>query len=311
MASRAESSSLVSPSWNIRDEYAPSAAVASVSFKRPTNTNSSTTSPATLKENTDTSVSRQRAEEIVATRQRANDATRTVLKSFGMGDNYWGFFGYDSETKQFTAEDGIFTRFFLTREQWEERIVPGAYIDGVYQPGLFEEIIDALNKATVDGKPLPEVMHAEYTKDESELNEEIAQLRSDIYKTSVDKYNEMYRYNPKLQITDFSMRIDDKGRLTITDIRTNGNDPKTNAQAAEFINRRLSDGIRDKAELLGFDILYAHHCKNGDVLMPGTVLEPLDDGLATDIERFRHEIVIPSGFDLGFQVLALVAERFR
>jgi hypothetical protein len=287
----------------IKDEFVPSAAVASATFKRPVSANAPTGSPAKA----ETSVSRQRADEIMDVARRSTDAMRAVLESFGLDERYCVALALDPETNRFSKDEGFIrppTRYVHDIGDF------GVVIDGVYQPGMFEDIIDALNEATVDGKPLAEAYFlTDAHKSESELKEDVTKFRSEIYKTIVDVYNEMNRLDPAAQITSFSMKIDDQGKLTITDVQTEGNNPKANAKAEMFMNRKITDGIKDKAELLGFELLLAHSNEHGDVLMPGTILEPFYDKWNMDIEKqFRHEILITSGFNADYLVLSPEAD---
>ena len=220
------------------------------------------------------------------------------MESFGIDESYGSSLAIDPETKQYRNDVGHVSQFVL------EEGMTGAFVDGIHQPGLWEEIVDALNKATIDGKPLAEVSHGMWdSKDEAELNREVEKFRSDIYETIVGKHNAMYRHDSALQIMDFSMKIDDMGKLTITGVQTAGNDPRTNVRAEQFLNRELTGEIKEKAERLAFEILFSRQSKHGDVLMAGTVLEPIDNGVLGTIKQFKHEIFIPSGFDPGYQVL--------
>ena len=125
------------------------------------------------------------------------------------------------------------------------------------------------------------------------------EIRSGIYELVVDKYNEMYQNDPAWQITGFSMQIDEKSRLRITDVQTFGDDPKANAQAESVMNSWLSGIVRktgdaeadalaekfkeikESAETLGAAILDAHDDEHGDV------------------KEFKHEVVFGSGLESG------------
>jgi hypothetical protein len=102
----------------------------------------------------------------------------------------------------------------------------------------------------------------------------------------------------------------DQGKLTITGVQTDGNDPKANARAEGLMNRWLTDEINEKAEALGVKILLAHRSVHGDVLTIGTILEPFafDDGIIEDTEMFRHEVVIGAGFNSNYKILSLEAD---
>ncbi len=90
------------------------------------------------------------------------------------------------------------------------------------------------------------------------------------------------------------MKINDQGKLTITDVQTEGNDPKANSRAMERMNSGLTDEINKQAEYFGLLALSGHHARNGDVLLEG-ILEPFDGGSKGDIEQFKHEVILTSG----------------
>ncbi|MDR1479573.1 MAG: hypothetical protein LBJ00_11600 [Planctomycetaceae bacterium] len=125
---------------------------------------------------------------------------------------------------------------------------------------------------------------------EPKFDEFIDELRSDIFKNYGN-----------LQITDFSMKIDDQGKLTITDVKTKGNAHKANALATEKMNRGLTSEIEKKAEYLGVLIFAARNARYGDVMAKGTIMEQFDYGVIGDIKLFKQEIVITS--DSGYKVV--------
>ncbi|MDR2641763.1 MAG: hypothetical protein LBC74_03100 [Planctomycetaceae bacterium] len=120
---------------------------------------------------------------------------------------------------------------------------------------------------------------------EPDFSEFVKELRSDIYENFSD-----------LQILDFSIKIDDQGKLTITDVKTERNALTTDTRTAEKMNRELTAEIKEKAEYLGLLMLSAQSI-NGDVLTEGTILEPFDDGARGNIKQFKHEIIINSDSD--------------
>lgn len=109
----------------------------------------------------------------------------------------------------------------------------------------------------------------------------VEDLRSDILKEFEN-----------LKIVDFSMKIDDQGKLTFTNVQTNG--PVTGAQAMARMNRSLTAEIEKKAEYLGM-LMLAAKAIDGDVLVEGTILEPLIDDPKSGMPQFKHEILLTSG----------------
>jgi hypothetical protein len=312
-----QSSPSVASSWNIKDEYVPSAAVSSDFYKRPS------TSSVPLKMSEET-----------ARKGEVTDAMREEMTS---GNDFWSAMdllpiAYPSVYKiidQVLIEKGIDLEssegYYKT---WS--INPdGVFIfhpdksntNGV-DPDVAVEVCmaleSALNSSFLNVKENPHLftkglLPLDYdpakwgrTIDretwrprdgEPDFSGFISELRSDIYK-AVDKYSDS-------QIVDFSMKIDDQGKLTITGVQTKTNDPLANAQAMERLNSGLTGEIRKKAEYLGLLMLSAHHARNGDVLTEGTILEPFDDGSIGNIKQFKHEVVITSGSDYKVvQVLA-------
>ncbi|MDR2755075.1 MAG: hypothetical protein LBC20_05160 [Planctomycetaceae bacterium] len=105
-----------------------------------------------------------------------------------------------------------------------------------------------------------------------------------------------------LQIADFSIKINDQGEMTVFDVKTVGNNSKTNAQITEQINSRLTYEIKKEAEYLGL-LMFSEHCyEEGDVLMEG-ILEPFDDGSRGNIQLVKHEVIITS--DSDYKVISL------
>lgn len=121
-----------------------------------------------------------------------------------------------------------------------------------------------------------------------DYSEYIEELRADI----CDKYSD-------LNVVDFSMKITDEGKLTIFNVKTEGNDPIANAQALERMNNGLTGEIEKKAEYLGLLLFSVRGYTHGDVLMEG-MLEPFDDGSRGDIKRYKQEIILTSGTDYKF-----------
>ncbi|MDR2705241.1 MAG: hypothetical protein LBC02_05630 [Planctomycetaceae bacterium] len=303
-----QSSPSVSSSWNIKDEYVPSVSSFSSSYKR----SSIATVPFKMSEEP------VRSEEIT-------DPMRAELKS---GDGYWSaidllpvaYPAFYEIIQQVYDEKGISE--VIATEGWQGTFTWGINPDGtfIFHPDsckiseidtdFAEEICvaleSALNSSSLNIKETPHLfmkppLPVDYDpaewgrtidREEWSINRDpdfsgfIEELRSDIFK----EYD-------NLQIVDFSIKINDQGKLTITDVKTEGNNPKINAQVVERMNSRLTDEIKKKAEYLGLLMLSAHNAINGDVLTKGTILEPFDDGSIGDIPQFKHEVVITSDSD--------------
>jgi hypothetical protein len=292
--------SVVSSALNIKDEYVPSASPSSGTYKRP-------------------SVSIVPLDDETARPCEVTDAMREEMKS---GGGYWSAMGllpvaypaFYEIVSQVLSEKGI--------DPAEFNYAWGINPDGIFifhadkakadgfAPDFAEEVCmaleSALNASFLNVKenphlftkgPLPPVYDpAQWgrTIDREEWLQDrypkfsgfIEELRSDILKMFGDS-----------QIVDFSMRIDDQGKLTIFNVQTEGNNLKANARVVELMNSELTSEIRKKAEYLGLLMLSLRQHTNGDVLVKGTILEPFDDGAIGNIERFKQEVIITSASD--------------
>jgi hypothetical protein len=133
-------------------------------------------------------------------------------------------------------------------------------------------------------------MLSEATEDEPGFGAGLAELRNDIYKEIVDKYNKKFReVNTSWQIASFSMKFDSDGRLRITDVQTGSDDPKASAQAERTMNNWLTQEMKEAGKELGSAILDDHDDKHGDV------------------EEFKHEVIVGSGG--GIKVLSADADK--
>ena len=310
-----------------RDEYVPSALVASVAYKR-------SAAPAnaigikkamleTTKNIMDSPMSGVQSVQKADTSDKTTRTTHMDYTGAGLEASNKIFqqvfdekeVGYG--TKVFTYSinaEGVYT--FYTDDANDTYIIG---FDHDFAVEVSKALEDAFNNSSImDIKEnphfyrcvAPTAEHGTGTHSaEPDFSWEVTELRSNIYKTIVDKYNEMYRFDPDLQITGFSMKIDDQGKLTITDVQTEGNDPKANARAEKFLNRWLTDEVKEQAEQLGFKILSAHDAEFEDVLRNGTMLESFDNEETDDKERFKHEILISSGFDSKYQILSPDADK--
>ncbi|MDR1291535.1 MAG: hypothetical protein LBK06_10075 [Planctomycetaceae bacterium] len=308
VASSVQSLPSVASSWNTKDEYIPSASSSSGTYKR----SSISTLPLASGETV-----------------RSGEVTDAMREEMKIGDSYWSamdllpiaYKTFNEIVHQVLDEKGIADVGYSQEYIANLAINPdGIFIfspnksgaDGI-DPEFTEEVClaleSALNSSSLNIKENPhlfvkESLPSEYDpvkwgrtidreewshKRASDFSEFIKELRSDIY----DKFSD-------LQIVDFSMKIDDQGKLTITDVKTEGNDPNANMRAAERMNRGLTGEIKEKAEYLGLLMLSAQSI-NGDVIMEGTILEPFDDGSRGNIEQFKHEILITS--DSNYKVV--------
>ena len=138
---------------------------------------------------------------------------------------------------------------------------------------------------------------SEATDEEPNFAMDIMELRTGVFRHIVDVYNEFYDGDPSMKITDFNMKIDDRGRLSFIDVQTAGDDPEANLRAAAAMNTWFSSAhpsnpgaldengeviervaaiiaLREAAEELGLAMLDAHDDEHGDV------------------QEYRHEIII-------------------
>jgi hypothetical protein len=131
---------------------------------------------------------------------------------------------------------------------------------------------------------------SEATDEEQDFSRGISDLRGSIYKNIVTEYNDKYNNDPSWQITSFTMKIDSSGRLKITDVQTDGNDPKASAQAERVMNSWLTKEMKEEGKELGLAILEAHDDAHGDVA------------------EYEHEIVWGT-FDGGYKILSPDADK--
>jgi len=124
-----------------------------------------------------------------------------------------------------------------------------------------------------------------------DFDQAIGKLRSDIHKAIVEEYNKMYLGDGDSQIASFTMKIDDRGRLSITEVKTNGDDAEANARALQTMNTWLSDCLREQAKELGTAILEDH------------------DGGHGDVKEFKHEIISKGGFEAAYTIESPDADR--
>jgi hypothetical protein len=298
----------VASSWNTKDEYIPSASSSSGTYKR----SNIPTLPLASGETV-----------------RSVEVTDAMREEMKIGDLYWGAMSLLPVATSAFHE--------IIQQVWDEKGISGVDFnqgycsnmtinpDGIFifypdesgangvDPEFAKEVClaleSALNSSSLNIKENPHlftkdtlppgydpakwgrtIAPEEWSHDRaSDFSEFIKELRSDIY----DKFSD-------LQIVDFSMKIDDQGKLTITDVKTEGNDPNANEKAEERMNRGITAEIKEKAEYLGLLMLSAQSI-NGDVIMEGTILEPFDDGSRGNIEQFKHEILITS--DSNYKVV--------
>jgi hypothetical protein len=105
--------------------------------------------------------------------------------------------------------------------------------------------------------------------------------------------------DPSMQITGFNMKIDDQGRLSITDVETWGGDPKANAQAERVMNTWKFADNEDIEEELGASLL--EFSKELGL----AILDAHDDEYG-NVQKFNHHI-IATGFN--YQVFSPDADR--
>ncbi|MDR3232515.1 MAG: hypothetical protein LBT46_02395 [Planctomycetaceae bacterium] len=110
---------------------------------------------------------------------------------------------------------------------------------------------------------------------EPDFTDNIRKLREQVGKL-VKEYNEkLAYYDEDLQISDFTITLDHKGRAKIN-VKTNGSDTESVLSAEHFLRAMFPS---DATEALGKAILEAHDDEHGDV------------------EEFRHQVVISKGSD--------------
>jgi len=119
----------------------------------------------------------------------------------------------------------------------------------------------------------------------------VQSLKKNISETVVAEINEMFSDDEDMQIRDFKIKVDSTGRVNITDVRTNGDDPKNNANATNLMNGMMSTEIREVANKIGSAILDAHDDEHGDVT------------------EYKHNVIIESGFNAGYTIESKEADE--
>ncbi len=132
---------------------------------------------------------------------------------------------------------------------------------------------------------------SEATDEEPDFGSQIRSLRESISDTIVAEINEIYKNEPDLQIRDYTIKIDGEGRISITDVKTQGNDPEANLRAASMMNGKINAETRDWAKVLGKDILNAHDDEHGDVA------------------EYKHDVIIGSGANGGYKIESREADE--
>ncbi|MDR3183314.1 MAG: hypothetical protein LBT89_10460, partial [Planctomycetaceae bacterium] len=121
---------------------------------------------------------------------------------------------------------------------------------------------------------------------EPDFTDQIRGLKDGIGKL-IKKYNEeLASYDENLQITDYTITLDHKGRAKIN-VKTRGGDTDSVFNAEQFLNSQFPS---DSTEALGKAILETHDDEHGDV------------------EEFRHQVVIRKGSD-DYLVLSPDADK--
>jgi hypothetical protein len=101
------------------------------------------------------------------------------------------------------------------------------------------------------------------------------------------------------------MKIDDLGRMTITDVQTAGGDPMANARAQGAMNTWLSSacmtnpGAEDNADAIRAIIAIRETAEEVGL----AVLEARDDEYG-NVDEFKHWVVIESGFDSNYKIVS-------
>lgn len=293
-------------SWNNQDEYVPSASSSylfSDTYKRSSLSVVSSTSEETVRSSQITDKMRQEMTYADGSHWSAMDLISVAYPTFyGIIDQVFE----EKGIKEVVFEEGCTYNFSINPDgvfifHPDEFNVSG--VDAELAKDICLALESAVNSSTLNIKDNPQLFTKEWlspdydpakwgrTFDREEwlsdrapdFSEFISELRSDIYNLF-----------PDLQITDFSMKIDDEGKLTITSVQTDRNDPKSNARVLERMNNELTSEINKKAAYLGLLLFADRNATHGDVLMEG-MLEPFDDGSKGDIEQYKHEVVFTSG----------------
>ncbi|MGL4595643.1 MAG: hypothetical protein ACRCUY_13040 [Thermoguttaceae bacterium] len=120
---------------------------------------------------------------------------------------------------------------------------------------------------------------SEASEDEPDAQAQVDKLRQMI-SGIVAKVNEMYQDDFDANIADYTMKIDSKGKLKITDVRTKGNDPEANRRAEQIMNSWIDSDAKE----IGGAILELHDDEHGDT------------------KEYKHEVIIASGFYSDYKI---------
>lgn len=127
----------------------------------------------------------------------------------------------------------------------------------------------------------------EATDEEHDFSEGADQIRKTVAK-KVKQYNEeIAQFDENLRITDFSIRIDNKGNMRIENVKTKGGDTDSVSQATGFLNKTAAVKQKDFAEA----VLAQHDDEHGDT------------------EEFKHYMTISSGMGETLQIHSPEADR--
>ncbi|MDR1478902.1 MAG: hypothetical protein LBJ00_08165 [Planctomycetaceae bacterium] len=132
---------------------------------------------------------------------------------------------------------------------------------------------------------------SEASNTELDFGSHIGVLTGKVSNQIVSKVNEIFSDAEDLQIRDYKLKINSAGRLSITDVRTKGNDPEANLRAAALMNHMIDADMQDFAKDLGMAILDAHDDEHGDVA------------------EYKHDVIIGSGIKGRFKIESKEADE--
>lgn len=109
---------------------------------------------------------------------------------------------------------------------------------------------------------------------------------------AVLKYNKQFaKFDSDLEITDFTVRIDDKGRMRVENVQTRGGTEEDNRRAEKIVNSLVSGDVRESAKGFG-EALLAHH-----------------DDEHGDVQQYKHRIILASGLEDAYRIESPDADR--
>ncbi len=296
-------------SWNNQDDYVQAVTPAAVAYKRPAVSAASSASGVSVPGEEvvpqGTVTDRMRAEMtlddgshwsarglVSAAQPTINGIVNQVFEEMGVNETiYYKGCSYNYSINP----DGVF--IFHPED---------LRIDGV-DLEFAEEICLALesaaNSSSLNMKDNPQLFTQDWIPPEYEpatwgrsidRDEWINDRYPDFSEYASDLRSDILELFDGLDIVDFTMKIDDQGKLTVTSVQTSG--PHSESHILQRMNNQMSDEIKDKAEYLGLLLLSVQFMKTeGGVVRKDNILDVFHTDDKGIVPEYRYEIQFTSG----------------